>query len=39
VLASVSVDNKPSLRVAERLGLTEYTEEFYEGAFSRHYRL
>jgi RimJ/RimL family protein N-acetyltransferase len=38
VLASVSVDNKPSLRVAERLGFTEYTEEMYEGALSRHYR-
>jgi RimJ/RimL family protein N-acetyltransferase len=38
VLASVSVANKPSLRVAERLGFTEYTEEVYEGALSRHYR-
>jgi RimJ/RimL family protein N-acetyltransferase len=38
VLASVSVANKPSLRVAERLGFTEYTEEMYDGAFSRHYR-
>lgn len=39
VLASVNVANKPSLRVAERLGFTEYTEEMYDGAFSRHYRL
>lgn len=38
VLASVNVDNKPSLRVAERLGFTGYTEETYEGALSRHYR-
>ena len=39
VLACVSVANKPSLRVAERIGFTEYTEEDYEGALSRHYRL
>jgi RimJ/RimL family protein N-acetyltransferase len=38
VLASVSIANKPSLRVAERLGFTEYTEEMYDGAMSRHYR-
>ncbi|HET6707436.1 GNAT family N-acetyltransferase [Amycolatopsis sp.] len=38
VLASVSIANKPSLRVAEHLGFTEYTEEMYEGAMSRHYR-
>jgi len=38
VLASVSTANKPSLRVAERLGFTEYTEEMYDGAFARHYR-
>lgn len=39
VLASVNVANKPSIRVAERIGFTEYTEEFYDGAPSRHYRL
>ncbi|MFE0024292.1 GNAT family N-acetyltransferase [Amycolatopsis sp. NPDC059021] len=38
VLASIAVTNKPSLRVAERLGFTDYTEEMYDGAYSRHYR-
>ena len=38
VLVSMAVDNKPSIRVAERLGFTEYTVEFHDGALSRHYR-
>lgn len=38
VVISVNVVNQPSLRVAERLGFTKYTEEEYDGAFSRHYR-
>ncbi|MGH3758450.1 GNAT family N-acetyltransferase [Actinophytocola sp.] len=39
VLASMNVANKPSIGVAERIGFQEYTEEFYDGAPSRHYRL
>lgn len=39
VLASMNVANTPSIRVAERIGFTKYTEEFYGGAPSRHYRL
>lgn len=39
VLASVNVANTPSITLAERLGFTDYTEEFYDGAPSRHYRL
>ncbi|MGW4059299.1 GNAT family N-acetyltransferase [Amycolatopsis sp. NPDC004747] len=39
VVASVNVANEPSIAVAERIGFTEYTEEFYDGAPSRHYRL
>ncbi|MFC4078803.1 GNAT family N-acetyltransferase [Amycolatopsis samaneae] len=38
VLASITVTNKPSLRVAERLGFTDYILEDYDGAPSRHYR-
>ena len=38
VVASVYLDNKPSIRTAERLGFTEYTEESHEGQFGRHYR-
>jgi RimJ/RimL family protein N-acetyltransferase len=38
VLISVAVDNKPSIKVAERLGFTHYTESEYDGALSRHYR-
>lgn len=39
LVASVSVANERSCRVAERVGFTEYTEEIYDGAPSRHYRL
>lgn len=39
LVASVSVANERSCRVAERIGFIEYTEEFYDGASSRHYRL
>jgi RimJ/RimL family protein N-acetyltransferase len=39
VVASVNVINTPSVTVAERLGFTNYTESFYDGAPSRHYRL
>ncbi|WP_244223678.1 GNAT family N-acetyltransferase [Amycolatopsis circi] len=38
VLISVAVANVPSLRVVEKLGFTEYVEEEYEGAVSRHFR-
>lgn len=38
VLVSMAVANKPSIRVAERLGFTEYTVEPLDGALSRHYR-
>lgn len=39
VVASVNVANTPSIGVAERVGLTDFTEEHYDGAPSRHYRL
>ncbi|WP_158888304.1 GNAT family N-acetyltransferase [Amycolatopsis anabasis] len=38
VLISISVGNKPSIRVAERLGFTCFLEDMYDGALSRHYR-
>ncbi|MDR2986028.1 MAG: GNAT family N-acetyltransferase [Nocardiopsaceae bacterium] len=38
VLISVNVTNVPSLRVAEKLGFTNYDEEEYDGALSRHFR-
>ncbi|MEU0469915.1 GNAT family N-acetyltransferase [Amycolatopsis sp. NPDC006131] len=38
VQISVNIANEPSLRVAERLGFTAYTETFYDGAVSRHFR-
>lgn len=38
VLASVNVANKRSLRVVEKLGFTDWTEEMHEGAYTRHYR-
>ena len=38
VQISVNIANGPSLRVAERLGFTAYSETFYEGAVSRHFR-
>ncbi|GAB3564645.1 GNAT family N-acetyltransferase [Amycolatopsis endophytica] len=38
VQISVNIANAPSLRVAERLGFTAYTETFYDGAVSRHFR-
>jgi RimJ/RimL family protein N-acetyltransferase len=38
VVISVNVLNKPSWRVAERLGFTTFVEEQYDGALSRHYR-
>ena len=38
VLISVAVTNTPSLRVVEKLGFTEYVEEEYDGAVSRHFR-
>lgn len=39
VVATVNMANGPSIRVAERIGFARYTEEFYNGANSRHYRL
>ncbi len=39
LVASVNVENERSGRVAERVGFTEYTEDLYDGALSRHYRL
>ncbi|WP_186630088.1 GNAT family N-acetyltransferase [Rhodococcus sp. BP22] len=39
LVANVNVENERSGRVAERVGFTEYTEEFYEGALSHLYRL
>ncbi|MDV6263920.1 GNAT family N-acetyltransferase [Rhodococcoides yunnanense] len=39
MVASVNKANESSVRVAERIGFTDYTEEFYDGAPSRHYRL
>ncbi|MEC3981371.1 GNAT family N-acetyltransferase [Amycolatopsis sp. H20-H5] len=38
VLISVNVTNLPSLKVAERLGFTGYTESRYENALVRNYR-
>jgi len=38
LLISVSVANEPSLRVVKRLGFTNYVEEEYMGALSRHFR-
>ncbi|MGW7536150.1 GNAT family N-acetyltransferase [Amycolatopsis sp. NPDC054798] len=38
VLISVAVSNTPSLRVVEKLGFSEYVEEEYDGAVSRHFR-
>ncbi|MEV0071163.1 MULTISPECIES: GNAT family N-acetyltransferase [unclassified Amycolatopsis] len=38
VLISVNSTNAPSLRVVERLGFTQFEEEVYEGAVSRHFR-
>jgi RimJ/RimL family protein N-acetyltransferase len=38
VIISVSVANEPSLRVVKRLGFTNYVEEEYMGALSRHFR-
>jgi RimJ/RimL family protein N-acetyltransferase len=38
VIANVMVANKPSVRVAERLGFKIHTEEEYEGAPSLHLR-
>nr|WP_245573990.1 GNAT family N-acetyltransferase [Amycolatopsis nigrescens] len=38
VVISVSVENVPSIRVAERLGFTDYTVADYFGLLSRHYR-
>ena len=39
VLATIDVANQSSLRVAERIGFREYTEEVHLGAPARHYRL
>lgn len=39
LVASVNAANESSVRVAERVGFTGYTEESYDGAHSRHYRL
>jgi RimJ/RimL family protein N-acetyltransferase len=39
VLATIDVANRSSLRVAERIGFREYTEEVHLGAPARHYRL
>jgi RimJ/RimL family protein N-acetyltransferase len=38
VVISVAHDNVPSIRVAERLGFTDYIESQYDGTLSRHYR-
>lgn len=38
VQISVNVANRPSLKVAERLGFQTYTETFYAGALTRHFR-
>lgn len=39
LIASVNLSNERSGRVAERVGFAEYTEEIYDGALSRHFRL
>jgi RimJ/RimL family protein N-acetyltransferase len=38
VVISVNVRNRPSRRVIERLGFTNFVEEQYDGALTRHYR-
>ncbi|HVV09968.1 GNAT family N-acetyltransferase [Amycolatopsis sp.] len=38
VQISVFIRNEPSLRVAQRLGFSTYSESFYAGSLTRHFR-
>lgn len=38
VVISVAIGNHASIRVAERLGFTRYSQSLHHGLYSRHYR-